>query len=609
MNIPSRVNPFGYDNSVPPGYARLEFLESTRAGQVIILPISLNSESRVRLKFKRKATMSIVAVQCVDDNYVYAVWPSTYSGSYMGVQYGTRTANYENLAPTTRADHRLFEIDVTPPTWTISTTEEDSTLNNPTGTRTLINPSGWTIDSQETWLFRPKTGGYSYEFRLYCAALNNGEKQMNLIPALDETGIPCMFDTVTGQPFRNQGTGQFIAGFDMAQAEDLGSTIPGNTTLTVSFPWEASLVLYNSRVEYSLEQARDKGCTISVQYREPEKDSAIYNKYAECETVNDIFAVNPTRYGFRDDVTIDGTWMYPLPNLVSVSSTYNGSLFGILDYNTEAYVGTKVKKLILSLPKCTSCGGLVQWNGLLEYLDIDLPVCTNIQFLARQSKNIIYCRVNAPAATRILTIVSYANKLKEVEVNTPKVLNTQEFFYRCRALETVVCPEGNFDNVTAAQNMYCECKALKDFPLSYPSLKIADAMFDGCLITGGQAIAILDSIPTWTDGASHPITIGIHIAHQNDEEVVAAITAAEEKGWTVTVQWNGTPTAQTASTFGLRKPPIYAKIDTMEHPDGTTENFLGWGHYVTNWEENGYQEFASKEEAYEHFNLEMETEE
>lgn len=34
--------------------------------------------------------------------------------------------------------------------------------------------------------------------------------QINLIPALDPSGRPCMYDTVTKQPFYNQGTGEFL---------------------------------------------------------------------------------------------------------------------------------------------------------------------------------------------------------------------------------------------------------------------------------------------------------------------------------------------------------------------------------------------------------------
>lgn len=87
---------------------------------------------------------------------------------------------------------------------------------------------------------------------------------------------------------------------------------------------------------------------------------------------------------------------------------------------------------------------------------------------------------------------------------------------------------------------------------------------------------------------------------------MAAISSAEVKGWTVTVQWNGTPTTKTSSsTFSLRKPLIYAKLGEIENLNGEKESFLDWGHYVTNWEENGYHEFSSLKEAHEHFNLEF----
>ena len=43
MNIPSRVNPFGYDNTTPPGYVRAEFLEST-GSQYIYLEGELTSK-------------------------------------------------------------------------------------------------------------------------------------------------------------------------------------------------------------------------------------------------------------------------------------------------------------------------------------------------------------------------------------------------------------------------------------------------------------------------------------------------------------------------------------------------------------------------------------
>ena len=61
-----------------------------------------------------------------------------------------------------------------------------------------------------------------------------------------------------------------------------------------------------------------------------------------------------------------------------------------------------------------------------------------------------------------------------------------------------------------------------------------------------------------------------------------------------------------SSSFSLRKHEnfnVYAKlyyseIDSQEH--------FVWGHYVTNWEENGYKEFSNLEEAYDFYGLSQE---
>ncbi|MBR5185596.1 MAG: hypothetical protein IKW19_04790 [Akkermansia sp.] len=108
---------------------------------------------------------------------------------------------------------------------------------------------------------------------------------------------------------------------------------------------------------------------------------------------------------------------------------------------------------------------------------------------------------------------------------------------------------------------------------------------------------MLNTIPTWNDGASHLLTIGIHVDHKADDEVLEAIANAEARGWTLTVQWNGTPTAQTAATYGLRKPPIYARVSEKENG----ERYLDWGHYVT--DPSGYEQFRSVEAAREYFGL------
>lgn len=46
--------------------------------------------------------------------------------------------------------------------------------------------------------------------KIYGAKLVWGENEISLVPALDPTGTPCMFDTMTRTPFYNAGTGDFL---------------------------------------------------------------------------------------------------------------------------------------------------------------------------------------------------------------------------------------------------------------------------------------------------------------------------------------------------------------------------------------------------------------
>ena len=141
---------------------------------------------------------------------------------------------------------------------------------------------------------------------------------------------------------------------------------------------------------------------------------------------------------------------------------------------------------------------------------------------------------------------------------------------------------------------------ITEFDSELPSLQgDCSGMFDRCQLNKASALRVLNSIPAHSTG-KHYLAIGIHVDHKTDDEVLAAIANAESRGWTMTVQWNGTPTAQAATTYGLRTPPIYAKVS--EHD---SERYLEWGHYVT--DPSGYEEFRSVEAAREYFGLPDET--
>ena len=54
-------------------------------------------------------------------------------------------------------------------------------------------------------------GTYCKNLRIYSFTISkDGNKIMNLIPALDRNGTPCMYDTVSKQTFYNAGTGNFL---------------------------------------------------------------------------------------------------------------------------------------------------------------------------------------------------------------------------------------------------------------------------------------------------------------------------------------------------------------------------------------------------------------
>lgn len=190
------------------------------------------------------------------------------------------------------------------------------------------------------------------------------------------------------------------------------------------------------------------------------------------------------------------------------------------------------------------------------------------------------------------------------DIPLPSLTNGYYMFNNCESLASF---KGDLSSLTSGNYMFYNT-SLKSFESDLPALTTGAGMFGWCQLNKESALRVLNSIPEYTSG-THKLTIGIHVDHQTDEEVIAAITAAEAKKWTITAQWNGTATeAASVSTYGLRRggDPIYAKIGEPEE-DGTQR--LDWGHYVTNWEENGYQEFASVEEAEEYFNINQTEEE
>lgn len=283
------------------------------------------------------------------------------------------------------------------------------------------------------------------------------------------------------------------------------------------------------------------------------------NKYAECVTVADMKAVNPD---YANDLTEDGWWVYPLPKFDD--RVNNNRLF----YN----------------------------NKKLKHIDIELPSAT-IVMDCFASSGLVTAKLKINNVTSEVSFYQCAN-LEEAEIEAAKVKRIT--FCNCYKLKRAI-----FDSTRIEDTRDCfgNIKTNGDgLPMNYPKLRNGKNMFYRGQLKREHAITLLNSLPEWSDGKSYYITVGIHVDHQTNEEVIAAIANAEAKGWNVGVQWNG---KATAAVMTLDLEEIYAKVVEHEMGDYTDENgnrcMLDWGHYVT--DTTDYKIFSSIYEAEQYYKL------
>lgn len=264
MNIPSRVNPFGYDNTTPPGYVRAEFLRGT-GDQKIDTGVVKTGEYRAVCEYAGADVLRYgnwFGWNYQADEVTYSNIFRFYGTAYLGRFGHDSTKGYilpsnynqqgyvgttrNRLESTEAANRVVLNGDVvTLNIYNINAVSNANPLNLPV----LL----WFVNGVKIYTF---------------GIFNDVAKDIDLIPVLDPSGVPCMYDTITGQPFRNSGTGSdFIAGMTLDQARNLANLPATGGSLTISIPLEAA---FDANVESALETAAAKGWTITVQYRESE---------------------------------------------------------------------------------------------------------------------------------------------------------------------------------------------------------------------------------------------------------------------------------------------------------------------------------------------------
>ena len=619
MSIPCKMRPAGLE-SLPMGYTRLEFLESTGTQYIRTGITDLTAVARYDCQIQDVGTR-----QTMGFNNGSFKWGSV-NGYY-------RCGFTQTTVPVGDRDEAVFFIERTGtrgyPFLRVKGQEFEGTFDtNLVGEWTL-----WSDPAKSSYV-TGKIWGHSLSIA--------GQVILKFLPALDAAGRPCMFDLVSKQPFYNLRAGsEFIAGLTMGQARNLAylPAPPTINTLTISLPKEARLVLYNQEVNAAIAAAEAKGWTINVQYRDEFDDVAIRDKYAACVTLWDIIAINAD---YRTDLTSAGEWIYPLPEL-----TWTGQMW---------HYDTGLKAWLVDMPKVTNLTDWCFFAQALEYIEMDFSHVTNMGrcFGATALKSI---PKGFNPQTRIFeqlfagTLLGYDGLIEFNEVVNEAVsgylmlsiYGAGKYHFQLDpryTLEHLVdgrsCFAGNGGTIGGyygeirlnllslenADSMFYASTNIYHFESPLPKLRTAKNMFGpdwagrSFSLDKTSVLSICNNIPNWEDGELHELTIGIYEGYNTDQDVLDALALAEEKGWTLTVQWGKVAPpewtqaqAQATTTYSMRRPEtttVYAKLgEPTEHPDGTIRPVLDWGHYITNWEENGYQEFASIEEAYEHFNLAM----
>lgn len=245
------MRPAGLE-SLPVGYTRLEFLESTGT-QYINTNVKPETATCVHCEF-----MTVPA-----SSFCYVYGQQSENGLYDIVVKDQLMARCSWLVANTglRSGWRtLFEDHK----YSVKSTVDELFID---GVKVATRvPGEYYYATLPIFLFAAnmagKPGGHLAS-KIYSFSLQRENKlDIELIPVLDDTGTPCMFDTVTRKPFYNEvATGpDFIAGMTPKQALYLAYLPATGGNLTISLPVEAA---FDTKVQNALNAATAKGWTFT----------------------------------------------------------------------------------------------------------------------------------------------------------------------------------------------------------------------------------------------------------------------------------------------------------------------------------------------------------
>lgn len=335
-------------------------------------------------------------------------------------------------------------------------------------------------------------------------------------------------------------------------------------------------------------------------------------KYSHAKNDNDLKNVNEN---YSKDLTKDGEWTWNIDNLNSNTAFRNNtnlkSFVAEIPSTTNAYFFFQNCSNLTNVQMETS--HLTDARGLFYGCKIsDLPenFCPNITNFG-ESFRYNYPQKSVVDENKTIILTPYSDSINNATsagggfyFNGNSVKNGYKIDERYK-FENLSYGESlfrndwhggiglygdvtlNLINLTNGSYMFCGGENLRSFtsPLpkltngshmfyranatlgasfvfnsELPSLSNGENMFAQCWLDKASTLKVCNSIPTYEDGSTHKLTLGIAVDHKYDPEVNLALkkvdmdfvspiesiggTLSEEvtsdKGWTLATQWNGT---------------------------------------------------------------------
>jgi hypothetical protein len=214
--------------SLPKGYKRLEYIQSSGT-QCIDTGFKPNQNSGVSIDFQLNA---VSGWQCVFGTRVgnntrsYSLW---HSGSAFGFYYSSVNATFSNLAGTVRH--------------TVVATKNTAVADG--ASSVSLTYSNFTA-SYPLFLFAVNSDGQTQSIasmKLFsCQIYDDGTLVRDFVPCMTDTGEIGLWDDVNFAFYGNAGTGEFIAGPEVATTPKAPANfrVESETDTLVTLTWDAS---------------------------------------------------------------------------------------------------------------------------------------------------------------------------------------------------------------------------------------------------------------------------------------------------------------------------------------------------------------------------------